>query len=660
MQRFETLLVLLINPRIPLSGICGIISFDPSAPVDGIDRMTGAAPWRGPDGTGVWRGKGAVLAHQALHVTPESRYEEQPLLDEEAGLVLVADARIDNRDDLQRILRRDLRRSVRRDVFTDADLILAAYRRWGTDCAAHLLGDFAFAVWDRRKRQLFAARDPMAMRPFYYRIEEDRVLFGSEVKQILAAPGVPREIFEPMVAMHLFRRFDRQEWTFYKGISQLKAAHSLIVKQNGKQHTWRYWDIDPTGRLQYSNEQDYVEHFREVFGSAVRARMRSSYPVGLFLSGGIDSMTIAATAGQLKLREDLPDFHTLSWAFRKFPQCDERSISDQVAKKYNFPTHYIDVDDAWPLKGYPDYGPDISDPFIGNYQVPIEHGVQMARERNIRVLCSGARGDIMVGEYIFDFISLFWKGEWGTLKNELIREAKYRNQSLAKTINHALIHTARKYVLPKDRYTKLRTLARAVRGGTKAREHEDTPSFVNPSLRDLLPAANQQLPQPAEFEGNYGRWQRYQVMSASFPKQIATWCEWSYARHGCRFCDPWADVRVAQFVYNVPQRMLNKTDSVKHLPRLALKGWVPEACRVNARKVSPAPLYNWSMKKKAKPLILELLTNMHADRLNYVDQGQAVRYYEQVLSGVRDLNMEFWWVLTLEMWLRNVFSSRTL
>ena len=264
-----------------MSGLCGCIHYtDRPGTADTMAPMANAAAYRGTDGVDTWTGPHASLVHLALNVTAADERESQPLVDD--ALVLVADARIDDRSTLQSKVRGQLRA----DSPTDADLILAAYRRWGTDCPAHLIGDFAFAIWDRDERQLFAARDPMGMRPFHYRADDERFLFGSDVKQLLAAPEVPTQLSDPMIAAFLQNRFTPLKWTFYEGIFRLKPAHALVVRPGGWSKTWRYWDIDPSKRIHYDDQRDYVEHFREVFAESVRARLRSTEPVGLFLSGG--------------------------------------------------------------------------------------------------------------------------------------------------------------------------------------------------------------------------------------------------------------------------------------------------------------------------------------------------------------------------------------
>ena len=643
-----------------MSGICGVISFNPLAPVDGIDRMAGAAPYRGPDGVGVWRGEGAVLTHQALHVTPESRHEEQPLVDEEAGLVLVADARIDNRDELQRTLRRDLRRSVRHDVITDADLILAAYRRWGTDCAAHLLGDFAFAVWDRHKRQLFAARDPMAMRPFYYRIEGGRVLFGSEVKQILAAPGVSREVFELMVARYLCGRYEPLNWTFFEGIAQLPPGKNLIVDSSGRYHTRQYWALDPASETRYRDEKDYARHFRHLFKDAVRCRIRSQVPVGLFLSGGVDSGSIASMVGFIKEADgtECPDFRTYSWAFCSLTQCDERHVSDEICSRYNLKRTYIDAEAGRPLTDHPQHGPDLDTPYHGIYQALLERGNAIAHQDGVRLLMSGDRGDLMVGEYIYDYAGLFWRVEWPKLISELRTQSKWRGTSLPKELRRHLLRPAFQYVWPQDRWTGARKVAKrlyhTLKGLPKA---SGTPVPLSyPSWIDESFAKRNNLAAPIEPHTRSqsglptARANRQAAILNTMQMRGMTWTNRMHARHETAFADPWSDRRIAEFVFSVPQRVLNETGNEKKMVRRAMEGIMPEAALSKTKKVSLGPLYSQSIREKHTDDIMRLLKNMASADRGFVDEAALRDMYRSVQNG--GSSGALWQPLALEMWLR--------
>lgn len=181
-----------------MSGIAGIYYPD-GRPVDRTDleRMGAAIAHRGPDGEGVWSNGPVALGHRMLWTTPESLQERLPRLSATGDFVLTADARIDNRDDLVAAL--DLSDRPTSEV-TDSQLILAAYEKWGTSCSEKLLGDFAFAVWDSRRQQLFCSRDPMGIKPFYYYHTAGVFAFASEIQALLCLDGVPRRLNEVKVA----------------------------------------------------------------------------------------------------------------------------------------------------------------------------------------------------------------------------------------------------------------------------------------------------------------------------------------------------------------------------------------------------------------------------------------------------------------------------
>jgi len=637
-----------------MSGICGIIHFD-GVPTrqETLRALIEAAEHRGPDGISTWRDGSVGLAHLALNVTPESEREDQPLVNREAGHVLVADARVDNRDALISALRGTLRT----DVPTDADLILAAYRKWGLDCAEHLIGDFAFAIWDGRERRLFAARDAMAMRPFYYRIEEDRLLFGSEVKQILAAPEVPMEIFEPMVAAYLQGRFDPLDWTFYEGIKQLEPSHALLVEADGSHRTWRYWDIDPDNRIRYDNEQDYVEHFRELFAEAVRCRLRSTKPIGLLLSGGLDSGSIASMAGYLQEKEGIgcPELRTHSWKFPTLTQCDERHVSDHIAERYNFSATYINAEKNAPLSNYPNHGPDLDTPYHGVYQELLENSYATAQSEGISLVMSGDRGDLMVGEYIYDYPSLFWLGEWNQLISELRTQSNWKETNLWVEIMRHLIRPA----WPPGRFEPLRkplrSIYRTIRGTSKKAETENEihPSWIQEKFAKTGEEENSE--QASTFDWwTPARRRRYEAIFAPMHMRAATWSNRTQAKFNLDFADPWSDRRVAEFVAAIPQRALNRTGDEKYLIRRAMKNIMPERARSEAAKVSPGPLYTKSLNEDAVETIMQLVTNTCAENRGFIDEERLLEGYESIRdSGDRSY---FWPTLAVEMWLRQYWS----
>ncbi len=369
---------------------------------------------------------------------------------------------------------------------TDADLILAAYRAWGTDCATHLIGDFAFAIWDTVQRRLFAARDAMGIRTLYYRIEPKRLLFATEAKQILALPDVPVQPFEPAICMHLSGPLGRPEWSFYDGIAQLAPAYALVAEASGHR-TWRYWDIDETERIRYADDDAYVHHFREIFQEAVRCRLRSVKPVGLSLNGGMDSGSVAAMAGWLRQRhgmDSLAPLHAYCWDFDHLPDYDERDVSRILNDHYQLPVVDVPADKNWPLATYPAHSPDRDDPLIWPLQALHNQVMATAKADGMSAVFSGECDDEMVGSGVLDLHGLLRTGRWRKLGHELQCAQREFDLSMREVIKRLLITPYLWSRLSQRRFERLRQ--------SFGRERRDTryPDWIRPEFAQRIGLGN--------------------------------------------------------------------------------------------------------------------------------------------------------------------------
>src|SRR5690625_2153589 len=215
--------------------------------------MAASMAHRGPDGISAWADGPVGLAHCAMHTTPEAEHERQPLADPLSGCVITADARIDNREELLRILRPTPSDG---EVITDVDLILAAYLRWGTSAPEHLVGDFAFAVWDPREQHLFCTRDHIGIKPFYYHLDGKTLYFGSEIKAIRSVAGPGFDINEERVAEFIAKQAISPDSTFFVNIYRLPSSHSLVVRTDGRHDIKRYWALDPDKETAFATDED--------------------------------------------------------------------------------------------------------------------------------------------------------------------------------------------------------------------------------------------------------------------------------------------------------------------------------------------------------------------------------------------------------------------
>jgi asparagine synthase (glutamine-hydrolysing) len=281
-----------------MSGLAGFLNLD-GRPADPalLDRLLAGLAYRAPDGSA-----GVVNAHVALGLgslvsLPRADVALTPVTLPEAELTLTFDGRIDNRADLCEALGAP-------PESTDAALVLAAVARWGRDAFVRLLGDFALALWDGRRQQLWLARDIHGVRPLYFRRTADVFMWASDLQTHVR--WRPAGVNEGFVGEILADRVRHRTETIYDGILRLPAAHAGIVKMDGTWQSWRYWMPDPERTVRYRDEREYGAQFRELVATAVAARVRSpNGAAGLFFSGGVDStvlaLELARTAGTAPL-----------------------------------------------------------------------------------------------------------------------------------------------------------------------------------------------------------------------------------------------------------------------------------------------------------------------------------------------------------------------
>lgn len=325
-----------------MSGFAGIYHLD-GRPVDRelLQRMSDAIAHRGKDDSGMWFNGPIGMAHRMFHTTPESLFEKQPLMDEENQLCLVLDGRVDNRDELKSAL---ASRGFHLRSDTDAEIVLRAYEAWGEDCAAGIIGDFAFVIWDERRKWIYCARDFIGYKPLFYYFNGKSFWWASEFHSLFEDDEVRQELNEGMVGEYLSGLIRTPDETLYQGILRLLPSHCLIVDSSGVRHR-RYWDLDPSKAVGHASDEEYAEHFREIFREAVRCRMRGIGPVGADLSGGLDSSSVVCMAQSLLQdgETDCQGLETFSQVFAG-EDCDESDYIRNVVEK-------------WSLRSYQEYPP---------------------------------------------------------------------------------------------------------------------------------------------------------------------------------------------------------------------------------------------------------------------------------------------------------------
>jgi asparagine synthase (glutamine-hydrolysing) len=272
-----------------MCGIVGVVNLD-REPVDPrlLTRMRDSMLHRGPDDAGEWNEDGVGLGHRRLSILDLSPAGHQPMTIDDGSLWLVFNGEIFNYVELTAELEALGHRFRSR---SDSEVILHAYQQYGSDCLSKFNGMFAFATWDKRRRTLFAARDRLGIKPFYYHWSGRRLIFASEIKAILAHPGVRREADTIAIADYLFSGQALAGRTMFDGISELLPGHALELA-DGTLRVWSYWSLEYDYDRARSDE-DLIEQTAALIDDAVRVHCRSDASLGCHLSGGLDSSTVA-------------------------------------------------------------------------------------------------------------------------------------------------------------------------------------------------------------------------------------------------------------------------------------------------------------------------------------------------------------------------------
>ncbi len=388
------------------------------------------------------------------------------------GCVIAGVARLDNRDELlaaPRLLE-ELAEAPARDggarnargsgdslEFDDTRVILAAYRSWGPACCEHLLGDFAFAIWDAVKHTLLCARDHFGVRPLCWFKSERLLAFASEPKAVVSLSGVPAEINEERICYHFHPELliADDEITPYRGVHRLQPAHTLHASQN-RVTKRRYWQIDPEQPSGCATEQDYIERFEELFRSAVAARLPVSGGAGTTLSGGLDSSSVTCVARDLQRERRGPALPVYSARFERVPQADEGRWIDAVLQAGGIEhvvvhpdrdTPFIDLDTVLWLHDGPFYGT--------NYFISWQM-YRAAADNGIRVMLGGDDGDTTVSHGIDLLIQLAQRGYWQRFAAEC--------DAVTRNFNNTRTYASRNGMLAAHGLPYLRFLARSGRG----------------------------------------------------------------------------------------------------------------------------------------------------------------------------------------------------
>ncbi len=620
--------------------------------------MLDAIAYRGPDGTGCLVAGAIGLGYAKLAITPEEAHEQQPLVSPRTGCVVVADVRLDNRAELL------ARLSARLPATTsDAELILQAYETWGVDAPTRLLGDFAFIVWDPRHQRLVAARDTSGQRWLYYRADERTFAAGTEIHQLFQDPAVPvvpneASIRHLLVPYTMFRNEKERPETYYEGVYSVQAGHTLVVEQQAVRER-RYWQLEPQGELRYRTADEYAEHFRALFFDAVRARLRSAGPVGVMLSGGMDSSSIACSAQELYRAGQAADhgFQSFSLVFDGL-ECDERGLIADVVAKYGFQANYLPhaAHIGWLRPEPSSFQPSPTT------RISEVHAVYAAaHQAGVRVLLTGDMADAAVrgGWLVFD--SLLCHGRlrdfWRYLR-------AYRRVGEGEPWRKTLGLYCLLPLLPISAQKPI--LLPRIRRDLESVRHLLLPGWMPETLRAELAYRHIQLTLREHAGRRFRNWMREIEYRQLYPPEIAR----NPVGWPLEICRPYADRRLHEFLLAIPPEEKfdppPDTDSYyaaqKQIVRRAMRGIQPESVRTRSTPTHFGSVFSDEVKRRW-PLYESIFGPWGRSEIGargYVDAGKFWERLQQLRTD-EGYDSDFMYITRmalLETWLRATRQPR--
>lgn len=604
-----------------MCGICGIIEFS-RRPVteQPLLRMMKRMKHRGPNDEGVFMDGPVGLGHVRLSIIDLSSAGHQPMVSEDGRFVLVYNGEIYNYIEL----RQELQGFFPFRTHTDTEVLLNAFRHWGADCLHRLNGMFAFAVYDRQEGTVFAARDRFGIKPFYYYRDDERLVFASDIPPILEVAPTAKQADDHTIFEYLvFNRTDQSERTFFRDIKKLQHGHCMIAGPDGISiRKWYHL------REQIKEPFRSTEEFRATLSSAIALRLRSDVPVGVCLSGGLDSSSIVSILLNDYHRDDI---NTFSAVYGEGVKGDEsefineyRGQLDHMHSVYpSADTFYYDLFDYTRAHSEPT-------PTTGPYA---QFMVMQLAKDHVAVTLDGQGADEQLAGYHYFygyfFKDLFRSFKWLRLLNE-IRGYSQEHRSLYG------LKTFLFFMLPQGLRTKLRAKEGNYLTGDFYNAHAQN-TVISGDLYDA-PSLQESLLAHFEYKLEHLlKWEDRNSMFFSIEARV-----------------PFLDHRLVERLLAMPGESHIKKGVTKAFLREAMEGTLPEKIRNRKDKVGfVTPQSQWFRSERFKVFIGSTVCSDSIARRGYVKPESVCRLLKMHDTGKEDFSRDIWKLVNLELWFRN-------
>ncbi len=608
-----------------MCGIAGIIRFDGALPrLDQLTNMMEKIRHRGPDDQGTFIENQVALGHLRLSILDLTSAGHQPMFSNDGRFVLVYNGEIYNYQELKI----ELSSQYQFRTNTDSEVIFAAYLLWGKECLHRFNGMWAFCLYDRVKREVFIARDRFGIKPLYYYNSDKCFVFSSEIPAVLASGEINVTINNQAVFDYLvFNRTDQTTATFYDGINRLEHGSCITVTDNGiKEEKW--YNL----KEHIGNPFKSAEEYRDMFQDAIKLRLRSDVPVGVCLSGGLDSSSIVSVISR---QFGLSQVHTFSAVYGEGNHADESSFIKQLSP-FLMNMHYIKPDALSLFSHKEIFAKAMGEP-IPSTTPFAQFKVMELASKHVTVTLDGQGADEELAGYHY-FFGFYYKELLNLMKIGLLLKEIWAYYD-----NHRSLYGLKSFIftlLPE----KFKTIGRVLEKGYVGKEFAHAYANSNRVSENIYGSKNLNESLYDHFEHKLEhllKWEDRNSMNFSLEGRV-----------------PFLDYRLVQSSLALPSNLLIKNGMTKYILRQAMKGILPEKIRIRRDKMGyTTPEDDWLRTKIFKDYTISILNDAVLPQSGYLDINKAKKMYQAHLEKKINCSRDIWKWINLYIWLNNIANN---
>lgn len=610
-----------------MCGICGIYGIEDKAL---IERMLYVLKHRGPDDSGIYTDDNISMGHARLSIIDLTEKGRQPMSNEDGNIWLSVNGEIYNFLELRAELEKKGHRFYSN---SDSEAIIHTYEEYGLDFANKLRGMFALALYDKDKKRLILARDPIGKKPLYYYFDGEVLTFASEIKAILEAE-IKREIDKDALCAYLAYQYTLGERTLFKGIKKMLPGNMLILEQ-GKLKIQKYWDIKEN--LIHAGEDYFVKKLRALLEESTRLRMVADVPVGAFLSGGIDSSAVVALA-----RPHVEnDFHTFSVGFETF---SEQEYAKIVSQHLNTEHHELIITADMVAKDLPKIAWHYDEP-LGDAAIINNYYLSREARKYVKVVLAGEGGDELFAGYpnyqrnlkinymlripllkfmAKNFMNLMPEGGTRNGSNKLKRIKRYAKFFMDSTLESAHLNTTREM------------------SDDEIREISDLTPFNINSLAVY----------PQNLQTALGRMQAVDCKNL-LPEKFLMKADKGTMANSVEERLPLLDREVIEFAFSIPPRLKIKKGREKYILRKAVEDLLPEEIINRPKMGFGTTVGHWMENELGEMVSQKLSQGELLKEILKPEQRQIL--VKDMDKGIAQCPFKIWTFFALELWYETYF-----